>query len=69
MITKDAALEDLKKVEVAVDKLSVQMVIIRVTEILVKLLATIRSNQLLTEDEKKVIKAKQLADREAQQKK
>ena len=69
MITKDAALEDLKKVEVAVDKLSVQMVIIRVTEILVKLLATIRSNQLLTEDEKKAIKAKQLADREAQQKK
>ena len=54
MITKDAALEDLDKVN---PDASVGKVIIEVSRILIKILATIRSNQLLTEEDKVKIRA------------
>lgn len=49
MITRDAALDDLDKVDF---NAPVSKIIIEVTKILVKILATIRSNQLLTDNEK-----------------
>jgi len=49
MITKEAAIEDLEKIDV---NAPVGKVIIEVGRILIKILATIRSNQLLTEAEK-----------------
>ena len=49
MITKEAALDDLGKINVDAP---VGKIIIEVGKIIVKVLATIRSNQLLTEEEK-----------------
>ena len=49
MITKEAAIEDLEKIDV---NAPVGKVIVEVGRILIKILATIRSNQLLTEAEK-----------------
>jgi hypothetical protein len=49
MITKEAALDDLKKIDV---NAPIGKVIVEVGGILIKILATIRSNQLLTEEEK-----------------
>jgi len=61
MITKEAAIEDLEKIDV--DKVSVGKIIIEVGRILIKVLATIRSNQLLTEEEKvKIREARKLRD-------
>ena len=56
MITREGALDDLKKLEEGQDKDNVAKVVIEVTRILVKLLSTIRSNQLLTEEEKIIIR-------------
>ena len=64
MITKEAALDDLKKIDVSAP---VGKVIVEVARILIKLLATIRSNQLLTDDEKKAIKKKR-EERDAEKK-
>lgn len=57
MITKDAALDDLQKIEQeAVEaKLSTAVVIVRVAKVLVRVLATMRSNQLLTDAQKQAI--------------
>ena len=49
MITKEAALDDLEKID---DNAPLGKVIVEVGRILIKILATIRSNQLLTEEEK-----------------
>jgi hypothetical protein len=60
MITKEAALDDLKKVDV---NAPLGKVIVDVAEILIKVLATIRSNQLLTEEEKvKIREARKARD-------
>jgi len=55
MITKEAALDDLEKKEAEV-KDEVSKVIIYVAKVIVKMLSTIRSNQLLTDEEKVRIK-------------
>jgi len=55
VITKEAALDDLEKMEVEA-KDEVSKVVIKVAKVLVKILSTIRSNQLLTDEEKKNIK-------------
>jgi hypothetical protein len=55
MITREAALDDLEKLEAeATDEQS--KLIVKVAKVLVKVLATIRSNQLLTDAEKARIK-------------
>jgi len=55
MITREAALDDLQKLEKeATDKVS--KVIIEVARVIIKMLATIRSNQLLTDADKVAIK-------------
>jgi len=60
MITKEAALDDLEKIDV---NAPVGKVIIEVGRILIKILATIRSNQLLTEEEKvKIREARKVRD-------
>ena len=53
MITKEAALEDLEKIDV---NAPVGKVIVEVGKVIVKVLATIRSNQLLTEEDRVRIK-------------
>lgn len=55
VITKEAALDDLEKLE-AEAKDDVSKVIVRAFKVLVKVLSTIRSNQLLTDEEKVRIK-------------
>jgi chaperonin cofactor prefoldin len=49
MITKEAALDDLEKIDA---NAPVGKVIVEVGRILIKILATIRSNQLLTDADK-----------------
>ena len=56
MITREAALDDLEKLEKEVSSED-SKVIVKVAKIIVKILATIRSNQLLTDDDKVRIKA------------
>lgn len=66
MITREAALEDLEKMEKeATDEVSKTFV--RVAKILVKVLATIRSNQLLTDTDKARIRETR-AKKDAEQK-
>jgi hypothetical protein len=61
MITKDAALDDLEKIDVIA--LSTNKVIVEVGKVIVKILATIRSNQLLTDEEKiKIREARKARD-------
>lgn len=55
MITREAALDDLEKLEKEVSG-EESKVIVKVAKILVKMLATIRSNQLLTDEDKVRIK-------------
>jgi hypothetical protein len=56
MITREAALDDLEKLEKeATDEAS--RMLVKVAKVLVKVLATIRSNQLLTDEDKTRIKA------------
>ena len=60
MITKEAAIDDLEKIDV---NAPLGEVIIEVGRILIKILATIRSNQLLTEEEKvKIREARKARD-------
>ena len=54
MITVDAALDDLKKIDV---NAPVGKVVVEVARILVKMLSTIRSNQLLTDEDRQAIKS------------
>ncbi len=54
MIRKEDALDDLNKINVTE---SVGKVVVEVGKVLVKMLATIRSNQLLTDEEKVKIRA------------
>jgi len=51
MITREAALDDLEKLEQETSD-PVAKVVVRVAKVIVKMLATIRSNQLLTDAEK-----------------
>lgn len=68
MITKDAALDDLEKIDV--DKASMGKIIVEVAKILIKILATIRSNQLLTEAEKiKIREERRVRDTQQKEKK
>lgn len=60
MITVEAALDDLKKIDT---NAPVGKVIVEVGRILIKMLATIRSNQLLTEEEKRAIREAQKKNR------
>lgn len=55
MITKEAALDDLEKLEAEATDNDGKL-IVKVAKVIVKVLATIRSNQLLTEEDKKRIK-------------
>lgn len=67
MITKEAALDDLEKLDV---NAPMGKVIIEVGKILIKLLATIRSNQLLTEEEKvKIREARKIRDSKKEEQK
>ena len=56
MISKDDALLDLEKVKAEANG-DVGKLLIGIAQVLCKLLVTIRSNQLLTDEEKKRIKA------------
>jgi len=58
MITKDHALQDLEKIEeeASQGKINAAVVLVRVAKVIIKVLITIRTNQLLTEDERKAIK-------------
>jgi hypothetical protein len=56
MITREAALDDLEKLEKEAKDDSGRL-IVKVAKVLVKILSTIRSNQLLTEDEKMKIQS------------
>ena len=59
MITKEAAMEDLDKIE-AEAKDDVSKMFVKVAKVIVKMMATIRSNQLLTDEDKiKIKEAKQ----------
>jgi hypothetical protein len=61
MLKVEAALSDLEKIETAKDAdgrdLPDAVKIIRALKVFMKFLSTMRSNQLLTEDDKKRIKA------------
>jgi hypothetical protein len=60
MITKEAAVSDLEKIDV---NGPVGKVIVEVGKVIIKVLATIRSNQLLTDEEKvKIREARKLRD-------
>jgi predicted DNA binding protein len=67
MITKDGALEDLNKIE-AEAKTEEARVIVKVFKVIVKMLSTMRSNQLLTEKEKEVIQARKAEQRKTEEK-
>ena len=54
MITVDAALDDLKKIDV---NAPVGKVVVEIARILIKMLSTIRSNQLLTDEDRQAIKS------------
>lgn len=68
MITKEDALEDLEKIEKSATS-PLEKVVVQVAKVLVKVLATIRSNQLLTEVEKAEIKARKVAQKAQEVKK
>jgi len=68
MITRDAALGDLKKIKESVKDNPVARVVIEVAEVIVKILSTMRSNQLLTDEDKKEIK-KRKAERKPKEEK
>lgn len=55
MITVEAAVSDLEQIEKDVSLTDTQK-LIKAIKVLVKFLSTMRSNQLLTEEDKKVIK-------------
>lgn len=55
MIKVDAALKDLEALEAKAPDVGTK-VIVGVAKVLVKILSTMRTNQLLTEDDKKAIK-------------
>jgi hypothetical protein len=55
MITREAALDDLEKLEKEATNEDGRL-IVKVAKVIVKVLATIRSNQLLTDEDKKRIK-------------
>lgn len=58
MITVSAALGDLEKIEKDLDENDkATIAIVRALKVMVKMLSTIRSNQLLTDDDKKRIVA------------
>ncbi len=64
MITKDGALEDLSKINV---NAPVGQVLVEVGKIFIKFLATIRTNQTLTEEEKtKIREEKKVRDLQKQ---
>jgi len=66
MITKEAAMDDLKKLD---SDAPVGKILIAVAEILIKILTTIRSNQLLTDEEKvKIREARKERDAKKEQK-
>lgn len=60
MITVDGALSDLDKLIEEANDVSTKL-LLKGIKVLVKFLSTIRSNQLLTEDEKKRISAERIA--------
>lgn len=57
MITIDAALSDLKKISDKSSSIEVKAIMAS-TAVVLKFLSTMRSNQLLTEEDKKELKAK-----------
>jgi len=57
MITVEAAVSDLEQIEKDVSLTDTQK-LIKAIKVLVKFLSTMRSNQLLTEEDKKVIKSR-----------
>jgi hypothetical protein len=67
MITLEAVLSDLEKIEKD-DNMSEQKKLFAVVKVIMKFLSTMRSNQLLTEEEKKVI-ASEKAKRKAKEEK
>jgi hypothetical protein len=62
MITKEGALDDLNKIEEEADS-TVAKVIVKVAKVIVKVLATMRSNQLLTEKQKEDIQTAKKAQK------
>jgi len=67
MITREAALDDLQKLEKEATDAS-SKVIVKVAMIVIKLLATIRSNQLLTDADKIAIQKAREARKQKEQK-
>ena len=57
MITIDAVNSDLDKIAVENESISVKFVV-AIVKVVMKFLSTMRSNQLLTEEDKKELKAK-----------
>ena len=57
VITIEAALSDLKKIEEAATDAGAKTVV-KAVQVLVKFLSTMRSNQLLTDDDKRALRAK-----------
>jgi hypothetical protein len=64
MITREAALDDLEKLEQETTD-SVGKVVVKVAKVIVKILATIRSNQLLTDSEKVAIRQAKVERKQA----